>query len=194
MSTDSNSSTGFAPIDPTDGRKVGDWQTRYPTKAQKTIILEAIYLGVILFLIPVILLLFISLKGINFFDNAVIRKYTFAWLGGTFGGVLFSLKWLYHSVAKNIWNEDRRLWRLITPHLSGGFSFAMVVLISSNLINVFNPDALNKLGTIFGIGFLTGYFSDYAIGKFSDVAKTLFGVAPKPDSDKENHKIQDEQS
>lgn len=184
MSKDSENNPGFAPLDPTDGRDLGNWKTRYPKEAQKTIILEAIYLGLIFLLIPIILMLFIILKDYQFFDNHIVRKYSFAWLGGTFGGVLFSLKWLYHSVAKNIWNEDRRLWRLFTPHLSGGFSFAMVVLISSNLINVFNPEALNRLGTIFGIGFLTGYFSDYAVGKFTDVAKTLFGVNQKSDSSK----------
>lgn len=185
MDTNSEIDSGFAPVDPTDGRKIGDWETRYPPKAQKTIIIEAIYLGLIFLAVPCILFLFIIFKDSTFFSNLIVRKFTFAWLGGTFGGVLFSLKWLYHSVAKNIWNEDRRLWRLFTPHLSGGFSFAMVVLISSNLINVFNPEALNRLATIFGIGFLTGYFTDYAIGKFSDVAKTLFGVAQKPDSKKE---------
>ncbi|MCJ7448971.1 MAG: hypothetical protein MUO72_14900 [Bacteroidales bacterium] len=182
MSNESGNSPGFAPSYPTDGRDIGNWKTRYPKEAQKTIILEAIYLGLILLLVPCFLLLFILLKDQQFFNNQIIRKYSFAWLGGTFGGVLFSLKWLYHSIAKNIWNEDRRLWRLFTPHLSGGFSFAMVVLISSNLINVFNPEALNRLGTIFGIGFLTGYFSDYAIGKFTDVAKSLFGTNQKQDS------------
>lgn len=184
MNSNSVNESGFAPIDPSDGRLKGDWETRYPKEAQKTIIIEAIYLGLILLAVPSILLLFIVFKENALFSSFIIRKYTFAWLGGTFGGVLFSLKWLYHSVARNIWNEDRRLWRLFTPHLSGGFSFAMVVLISSNLINVFNPDALNRLGTIFGIGFLTGYFTDYAIGKFSDVAKTLFGGAQQPDSKK----------
>jgi len=184
MNTNPDKNTGFAPNDPTDKRDIGDWKTRYPDEAKKTIILEAIYLGFIFISIPIILLLFVVFNETVFFGNHIIRKYIFAWMGGTFGGVLFSLKWLYHSVAKNIWNEDRRLWRLFTPHLSGGFSFAMVVLISSNLINVFNPEALNRLATIFGIGFLTGYFSDYAIGKFSDVAKTLFGVANKSNSSK----------
>lgn len=191
MDNNLGNGTGFAPVDPTDGRKFGDWRTKYPKEAQKTIICEAIYLGIIFFLVPSILLLFIIFSDHQIFENTIIRKYIFAWLGGTFGGVLFSLKWLYHSVAKNIWNEDRRLWRFFTPHISGGFSFAMVVLISSNLIDVFDPEALNRLGTIFGIGFLTGYFTDYAIGKFSDVAKTLFGVAQKPDSIKGNHKNQD---
>lgn len=174
----------FAPIDPTDGRKPGEWVSRYPKEAKRKIKFEAIYLGLILFLIPVVLILFLILKDCPFFVDPVIRKYSFAWLGGSFGGVLFSLKWLYHSVAKYIWNEDRRLWRLFTPHLSGGFSFAMVTLISSNLINIFDAEALSKLSTIFGIGFLTGYFSDYAIGKLSEVSKTLFGVAPKPETKK----------
>ena len=34
--------TGFAPSDPTDGRKPGDWKTRYPEKeAQRGILFEA---------------------------------------------------------------------------------------------------------------------------------------------------------
>lgn len=182
MNPNPETTSDFAPDDPNDGRNAGSWETRYPIKAQRTIIIEAIYLAIIFLSIPSIILLIIFWKECIFFTDLVFRKYAFAWLGGTFGGVLFAIKWLYHSVAKNIWNEDRRLWRLFTPHLSGGFSFAIIVLISSNLINVFDPASLNKLSTIFGIGFLSGYFSDFAIGKLSEVAKILFGAAQKPDS------------
>ena len=47
---------GFAPDTPTDGREKGDWKTRFPREARRAILLESIYLGVIFFSVPVLLL------------------------------------------------------------------------------------------------------------------------------------------
>jgi len=170
---------GFAPHNPTDGRETGNWRTRYPKEAHGQILIEAIYLAAVFVLCPTISFLIL----IDFADYFVIipalKKYAYGWLGGTFGGVLFGIKWLYHSVAKQIWNEDRRLWRIFTPHLSGGFAFAFIVLISSSILNIFSPEAVDRPSTVFGLGFLVGYFSDAAVGKLTEVANTIFGATEK---------------
>jgi hypothetical protein len=170
---------GFAPHNPTDGREAGEWKSRYEKEANKRISLEGIYLAIIFLSCPIILFLFFTDFLGNYFISEVVKKYTYGWLGGTFGGVIFGIKWLYHSVAKNIWNLDRRLWRIFTPHLSGGFAFAFIVLISSGFFNIFSPEALEKPSTVFGIGFLVGYFSDSAVGKLTEVANTIFGATEK---------------
>jgi hypothetical protein len=170
---------GFAPHNPTDGREKGDWKTRYPPDAHSKIRLEGIYLALIFLLCPIISFLIFTDCINNWTINPIIKKYAYGWVGGTFGGVIFGIKWLYHSVAKHVWNVDRRLWRIFTPHLSGGFAFAFVVLISSGILNIFSPEAVERPSTVFGLGFLVGYFSDSAVGKLTEVANTIFGATEK---------------
>lgn len=170
---------GFAPDTPTDYRKKGEWQSRYPKEANKIIIYEAIYLS-ILFISVLSFTFIVTTDLIAFLKiGSAYKKYIIAYLGGTFGGILFDIKWLYHSVAKNIWHMDRRLWRIFTPHLSGGLALVIVILISSGILNIFDEESLNTLSTAFGLGFLIGYFSDAAIGKLSEVAATFFGATEK---------------
>jgi hypothetical protein len=172
---------GFAPSDPTDGRDVLDWTSRYSDpEARKEINREAAYLGVLLLLVPAGLLA-LWLEGVRYWLSIPPAKYTavvkygVAWLSGTLGGTLFSLKWLYHVVARGLWNIDRRLWRIFTPHISGGLAFAVTALVSSGVFKVFDRSALNSLSMTVGMSFLVGYFSDSAIAKLSELAETLFG-------------------
>jgi hypothetical protein len=122
--------------------------------------------------------------GLSDLEYNCILKYGMAWLGGVFGGTLFAVKWLYHSVARQIWHLDRRLWRLFTPHISGGLAFVFVALISSGILRIFDRKAVDSLSLIFGVGFLVGYFSDSAIAKLTEIADTLFGAS----RGKEKHK------
>jgi hypothetical protein len=115
-----------------------------------------------------------------------ILKYGLAWLGGTLGGTLFDAKWLYHSVAKKLWHLDRRLWRLFTPHISGGLAFAVIALVSSGLFRIFDHTATNSNALVVGLSFLVGYFSDSAIAKLTEIAETLFGTT----RGKERHRDQ----
>lgn len=181
MTKQSNSSA-FGQADPTDGRKPFEWLSKYTDPvAIKKQHAEAIYLGILLFLMPLLMMvLWLEFPKYWFHLSdqkyAPLLKYGFAWAAGTLGGVLFDLKWLYHTVARGLWHLDRRLWRVFTPHISGGLSFFVLALISSGALRIFDSKATNSPALIIGLGFLVGYFSDSAIAKLTEVAETLFGT------------------
>ncbi|MCF7817473.1 MAG: hypothetical protein K9M54_06300 [Kiritimatiellales bacterium] len=185
---------GWTETDYTDGRKDLDWQSRYPA-AKKQIYGEAIYL----FSVSVIsvVLIFVTLA---FYCNDIgieegcsctwpvytkykcLFGYMSAYLAGTVGGCLYDIKWLYHSVAKGIWNVDRRLWRLLAPHMSGLVALFTAFLIASGLFKVLDEDFIELPFQIIGFSFLVGYFSDKAIAKMAEISDTLFGTHKnKPD-------------
>ncbi len=175
----SDSTAGFAPYDLTDGRKPGHWQSRYSDDvAKKAICWERNYLIIVFgcsVILPVLIMLLLSLfeSQINF-NSTNLKKYLFAWAGGTLGGTMFSAKWLYHSVAKYNWNIDRQMWRILTPHLSAALALVFIVLMNSEMLNIASPKSLT-IHKCFGIGFLVGYFSDNAIGKLTELAQVFFG-------------------
>lgn len=176
--------TGFAPEDITDGREPLEWKSGYPDDAKRAIRIEAIYISVLFLCIPFFILLvwlefpqkFLRMEVEQY---SILCRYLYGWLGGMFGGTMYVIKWLYHTVAKRIWHLDRRLWRIFTPHISGGLAFVMVLLIQSRLFNVFDPDALKYPSSSIAIGFLVGYFSDTAVAKLYEVAQTIFGTTEK---------------
>jgi hypothetical protein len=93
------------------------------------------------------------------------------------GGTLFAIMWLYHVVAREMWNLDRRLWRLFTPHISGGLVFAVIALISSGIMRIFDSRATSSHSVVVELAFLVGYFSDSAVAKLTEIADRLFGTS-----------------
>ena len=178
----------FAPSDLADGRGRGDWCSRYTDpRAQRGIRFEATYLVVLLIGIPIcmVVLWFDYPKywvGLSDDKYDPVLRYGIAWLGGILGGTLFAAKWLYHSVAKQGWHMDRRLWRIFTPHISGGLAFVVVALVSSGLFTIFDRQAFDSLSSVAGAAFLVGYFSDSAIAKLTEIAQILFGATQERDS------------
>ncbi len=177
----------WAPHDYTDGRKPGDWQTRYPDKARKWIRIEAAYL---------ILLSLASFGGFLYIlyglthtaarnpDSVSSNGPSFticlgALACGVLGGCSFGVKWLYHSVAKQIWNEDRRLWRFLTPPFSGVVALFMLFFISSGLLQIFDKDFIQRPLAVLAFSFLAGYFSDRTLAKMAEIADTLLGGVEK---------------
>jgi len=178
---------GFAPDEPDDGRKLGDWATRYDDpQARKAIREETVFLY-IHFGLTLILLTFINsgvIEECDWINVSTSRVEDFrlmftSGLCGMFGGVLLSLKWLYHSVAKELWNVDRRLWRFSTPYLSGGVAFVVWVTITSGLFGIFDSSRLGDVRLAMAVGFISGYFSDMAIAKLSEIAQGVFGTTNK---------------
>jgi hypothetical protein len=181
-------SSAFAPRDYSDHRKLLDWKTKYPDQAaQRGIQLEAAYLAVMIaglaaliyWMWPKTIVQSTPGGAPVLQPNPAITNLVLAWLGGTLGGTLFSTKWLYHSVAKQRWHEDRRLWRLFTPHLSGVLSFATFVTMISGLLPMIERKVIETEAMAVAIGFIVGYFSDTAVAKLSEVAETLFGSTRK---------------
>ena len=115
--------------------------------------------------------------GLEVTQYTKLSLYGTAWFGGLLGGTLFDMKWHYHVVARGLWHQDRRLWRVFTPHISGGLGFAIIALMSSGIFKIFDRSALESHSVIIAVSFLVGYFSDSAIGKLAEIAQTLFGVS-----------------
>jgi hypothetical protein len=174
--------SAFGQADPTDNRERYDWKSKYDDpSAKKEIWREAVYLGVLLFGLPVVMTVFWlgypkHLFAVSDEQYRPLLKYVFAWTSGSLGGVLFDAKWLYHVVARGLWHQDRRLWRIFTPHISGGLSFFFLALVASGALRIFDGKATDSLSLVMGLGFLVGYFSDSAIAKLTEVAETLFGT------------------
>ena len=113
--------------------------------------------------------------GVDWARYNTFRIYSLAWVSGTLGGTLFTVKWLYHSVGKGFWNADRLAWRIFTPHLSGGFSFGLLALATSGIFEILNRELLRSSPAIVGTGFVLGYFSDFTVARLYKVAEHLLG-------------------
>lgn len=183
----------FAPRDYTDNREEGDWETKYCKQARKEIRLETAYIVLVFlgYLAIVFVALYwssgtapsgeVSTKIVSTKSSApewmplTFLGYCCAWAGGGTGGSLFGLKWMYHCVAKRIWHQDRRLWRILMPHISAALSLFMILIVSSGLLKIFDEGVAVRHAEILGFSFLVGYFSDKALAKLAEVADTLFG-------------------
>ena len=187
-----SNASAFGQADPTDNRELYDWKSKYEDpEARKEIRREAIYLGILLFGLPVLMVVFWLeypkyLLHLSDQKYRPILKYGFAWAAGTLGGVLFDLKWLYHTVARGLWHLDRRLWRIFTPHISGGLSCFVLALVASGALRIFDTKATDSLALVIGLGFLVGYFSDSAVAKLTEIAETLFGTIRAKEKHKEH--------
>jgi hypothetical protein len=169
----------FAPADPLDSRSKWDWKSKYPAEANRWILLETFYLMFLIYVVAVLFFLFWRGYPGRWFhvapaDYLVWRRYAFAWLSGVWGGCLFSAKWLYHSVAKGEWHLDRRIWRYMTPHLSGGIAFGLFAVLSSGLFPLVDAASLRSLAATVAVGFIGGYFSDQAAAALAGFAARLF--------------------
>ncbi len=171
-------------IENDDGRKRGEWQPRYPRKVWYSVLIEGTYLVAVFCLCIVCLFYtwtdgFSSVLGVYGPKSLALNRYLFYLFGGVLGGVLFGMKWLYHSVARGYWNFDRKLWLYLVPVLSGGFAFASSFVIESGLSRI--PTSGREAEYV-AVGFLIGYFSDKAVAKLSEVADIVFGAPGKRNS------------
>lgn len=184
----------FAPGEPNDGRVEGDYESKYGKEFWVQIAVEAAYL-LCVFVASAWLLFSLGPRQsdppafvwLTSGEWASARPYALAFFGGSLGGTLFAMKWLYHSVAKHIWNRDRILWRLFAPLLSGGAATTFVILSGSGVIPLFGRELATSAGGATGLGLLIGFFSDRAFSMLENTIQTLFGSPasqekPRPDS------------
>ncbi len=179
----------FAPAKPTDGRALGNWETRYPHPlARRWIKIEASYL-VAVFIVSCVSILLVevdlplTMGLISDSHWETIAPFVLAFFGGALGGTLFATKWLYHSVAKDIWNIDRRLWRFFTPMLASGAALTVTILSAGGVIPLFGSELVTTRAGALGVALLVGYFSDRAFSMLERMASQQFGLpkGQKPD-------------
>jgi H+/Cl- antiporter ClcA len=168
-------------IEVDDGRGRGEWESRYPPKVWWNIVIEAVYLVVALGACVTCLLCtwlgtFEAVFSIPDDKAVALNRYLFYFFGGVFGGALFGIKWLYHSVARGFWNADRRPWRYMVPLLSGGFALASSFILEAGLSRI--PTSGQEAEYV-AVGFLIGYFSDKAVSMLSRIADVIFGSPDK---------------
>jgi len=164
-------------IDPTDGRKRWDWETRYAPQAVLEIRWEAIYLFFLLFCS--LFVTFATWKGwISYLLTVppervlTLKQYAYYATSGMLGGVTFDIKYLYRSVARGWWHQDRRIWRIMSPFLAMTIALIVGAMIDAGLMAT---QASISGATLVSIGFLAGYFADHAVSKMYEIAIVIFG-------------------
>lgn len=185
---------GARPVPDRDGRLAGEWEPRYSEgDAAKRIKQEAWYVGLsfVLYLSLIALVSYGTVREVWRIDPNLVEPVApalLAYLGGSLGGTLFDMKWLYHSVAKNQWNADRRLWRVFTPALSGGGAMCIILLSSAQVLPLFGSDVVNTRSGALGIGIVLGYFSDRVFSALEGFAKQSIPNAQAPEDQTDHTK------
>ena len=166
-----------------DGRAVGEWVSRYTFGAWCQIVPEFALLTTYL-LVPGYFLLESILESpdgtaregyvysslLTVYVSEENAKWIALALAGFIGGAVFDLKWLYHSVAKGIWNRDRCLWRVIVPFNSAMVSVFTGFLFASGIIPFLRNESFENVFTLLGFGFVFGYFSDNILAALQNLA------------------------
>lgn len=164
----------------TDGKDPYEWESKWPPMAKFGIHRDALLVGGIFF--GTLAGIFLTWHGLSFeimsygchgCSKATFNKYSYFFFGGMLGGTLFGLKYLYMVVARGYWTEDRWLWRVSTPFLSGGLALAFGAMLDSGIFGL--SVAAKSNPSYLSIGFITGYFADSAIAKMQEIADTVFG-------------------
>lgn len=160
----------------TDEREKWDWESRYPDEVHTKLKWE---LGYLIFLIFVALLV-IFLNWLGVFtggleapcEKTTLTTYIYYLASGLLGGVTFSGKYLYRVVGRGYWNQDRWVWRTLSPLLSMVIGFVIGAMVECGVMDslVTSSGARSVV-----IGFLAGYFADKAVGFMCDIADVLFG-------------------
>lgn len=169
----------------TDGRQVGSAKSRYEEVYRKQQRAEGWYIFALLLgstgLIGLTPLGFIeglcSLVQTTPSITPNLRGCFLLAVSGLLGGTVYGAKWLYHAVAWGVWNEDRKLWRYLSPWISLGVAVGVGALIHSGFLRgTAAVDVPSTSGaSLVGTGFLIGYFSDKALAKMRDVTEVIFG-------------------
>jgi hypothetical protein len=175
---------------------LGQWASRYGGSAWIQISIEFAYLVLVLFACTAGLIWIgyhvappspadhqsVTLFGIPF-DYPNDRNFLL-WMSvgfsGMVGGSCFALKWLYHSVAKGLWNRDRVLWRLIVPVLSGSVAVFVSMLVASGILSLIDSKFFSNFYGAAGVGWLVGYFSDNVLASLQKLAHKWFGTVDDP--------------
>ena len=179
--------SGWNAVDPTDGRKINDYKSRYPFHIRVQIFGEALYLLTILIISSYHLVwmfgdsLPLWLTQLKFSDlNRDLQKIFAFFTAGSIGGTMFGLKYLHHVAGKGLWNVDRRIWRIFTPFLTALLATMFGIVVDGGFIHLAGQlDGRPPYSSYVSIGFFTGYFADTALAKLQEIATFIFGSEKK---------------
>lgn len=172
----------------TDGRPRGDFASRYPYCAWVQIIFEFSYLVTVLAVCTFVLIRIgydiaghpsagsVAVFIFEYPRHNILLIWVATALAGVCGGIAFDMKWLYHSVAKGMWNRDRWLWRVTVPIISGMLSVFLAFAIVAGLVPFLNQRAFSNFYVALGFGFVIGYFSDNTIAALQRFARHTLGT------------------
>jgi hypothetical protein len=172
-----------------DGRKPGDWKTRYAVDAWRQIRAEAVLLAVyfLVFGLVTAFLFFLSADFSIPVDSLkegatlnVTRHHLIIFFVGSVGSTVFAIKWLFHSVANGLWHQDRLLWRIFVPLTGGVYALVILALFRQGiglrpLSGGIGSDPMETLA----LAFLIGYFADGVSGLLTNIANAIFGKVDK---------------
>ena len=182
----------------TDGRLPGDWESKYPPTARRSINKEACFLAMLLVILTMFSGSFLGLIGQPFHVplswlasqactnciaeipriNVDFRLLSIFFVGSV-GGTTFSIKWLVHSAAKCKWHLDRRYWRMFVPLIGGVYACVVLTLFDGGLMGTQTTGQSRSVATTAALAFLVGYFSDGVSGLLSNIANAVFGTLEK---------------
>jgi len=99
-------------------------------------------------------------------------------LSGMIGASVFSLKWLYHSISKDMWNRDRFLWRISVPLVGAVLGVFVSFIFARTFGTAFSSTyvGLDTLLPACGFCFLVGIFADGVIASLENLARRIFGT------------------
>jgi hypothetical protein len=181
----------------TDGRSKGDFETRYHGAARTQIIVEFAYLlavgafaGWMLWsLIACVVHLEAQTAASSpavscpwwggcTVENAPLIMFGSFFFSGVIGGAAFSLKWLYHTVAREFWHKDRFVWRVTVPPMGGVLALIVSFIFARTLGTSYNADGLNcaSLAPAWGLSFIVGVFADGVLATLERLARSVFGT------------------
>lgn len=185
---------GKPSVEYTDGRRPGDWKTRYPHEARRCINQEACILASLMLLFCGLVGVLLGMSGqtvvwpIHFLANQpdgtptveqIDIRLLMIFFVGCLGGTTFSVKWLIHSAAKSKWHLDPRYWRLFVPLIGGVYACVVLTLFETGLLGSHSPQQPHETATTAAYAFLVGYFSDGVSGLLSNIANAVFGTLEK---------------
>lgn len=173
----------------TDGRRLWEWESRFPELAKAELKFEAKVLvgALIVFLLVTGFLLGMGNTSFEFRLNIgenpsslfINCKLLATFFTGCVGGITFSIKWLVHTAATGKWHLDRRYWRLLVPCVGGVYAVVVLALFDAGLFMRGGDSDPGFTAVSPALAFLVGYFSDGVSGLLSNVANAVFGTLEK---------------
>ena len=177
----------------TDGRKLGDWRSKYPVEARKCINNEAYILAGMVVASAIFSAIFLAMADqtvrlplpVAAEPNGALATFNInfrlpmLFFVGCLGGATFSVKWLVHSAAKCKWHLDRRYWRFFVPLVGGVYAYVVLTLLDGGMIGDNVAGSPRSVPLAAALAFLVGYFSDGVSGLLSNIANAVFGTLEK---------------